>query len=119
MLYPRILTPFFYLQRNHSASKTRVYDHDEYFVVHVDAPGFHKDEITISFEDNTLSVTGHKKIDLPEGYSGHKPQARSLNQQLRFKDTITPDDITAKLTNGVLALHLRKSENKKTTIKVN
>ena len=119
MLYSSILTPFFYQQRNHSNRNARVYDTDENFIVHVDAPGFSKDEITISFEDNTLSVTAHKAIELPEGYSGCKPQDRSINQHLRFKDTITPDDITATLADGVLALHLRKSESKRTTIKVN
>ncbi len=94
----------------------------EAFKVKIDLPGFHKDDIQVSIEENILTIKGKreaeketkdKNILRSERYYGEF--TRSIN----LPPTILADKIGAEYKNGVLTLIIPKREEAKAkTIKI-
>jgi HSP20 family protein len=90
------------------------------YVLDVFAPGFEKDDFTVSLDKNLLTVSAEKKNN-QENHTG-----RQIRKEFRldsFKRTFTVDEkilasnIVAKYLNGVLTLNLPKKEEVKEEIK--
>lgn len=98
---------------------------DNAFVVQIDVPGYDKNNIDISYENDVLSVSGivneenEKKED--EKYFVKERRMKSFSKKWILKNT-TSKGITAKCENGVLTIKvpLRESEDKtENKIKIN
>jgi HSP20 family protein len=81
------------------------------YVVTVELPGLTREQLTLDFADDTLTIRGGRAASdcCPERYQqlerGHGPFSRSL----RFATPIAADDISAELTDGVLTVTLPKT----------
>ena len=75
-----------------------VHDDDQNYMVSVDVPGVRPEDMTISVEDNTLRVTGGRKIKKDGQVSESK-----FDYRLSMGDC-DMEKITAHLDNGVLQL---------------
>lgn len=90
---------------------------DNAFVVQIDVPGYNKDDIDISYENNVLSVSGtvNEENETKEDakYFVKERRMKSFEKKWILKDT-TSKGITAKCENGVLTIKvpLRESEDK-------
>ena len=90
---------------------------DNAFVVQIDVPGYNKDDIDISYENNVLSVSGtvNEENETKEDakYFVKERRMKSFEEKWILKDT-TSKGITAKCENGVLTIKvpLRESEDK-------
>ena len=97
--------------------KTDVREHEDRFEVDVDLPGFKKDEITLSLENGYLTVTAAKGLDKDEQKKGkvirQERYAGVMQRSFYVGDTLTEQDITAKLEHGVLSLSIPKVETRK------
>ncbi len=97
--------------------KTDVREHEDRFEVDVDLPGFKKDEITLSLENGYLTVTAAKGLDEDEQKKGkvirQERYAGVMQRSFYVGDTLTEQDITAKLEHGVLSLSIPKVEARK------
>jgi heat shock protein hsp20 len=90
---------------------------DNDFVVQIDVPGYDKNNIDISYENDVLSVSGtvneesEEKED--ETYFVKERRMKSFTKKWILKNT-TSKGITAKCENGVLTIKvpLRESEDK-------
>ena len=90
---------------------------DNAFVVQIDIPGYDKNNIDISYENDVLSVSGTVKEENEtkedEKYCVKERKMKSFSKKWILKNT-TSKGITAKFENGVLTIKvpLRESEDK-------
>ena len=98
---------------------------DNAFVVQIDVPGYDKNNIDISYENDVLSVSGivneENETKEDEKYFVKERRMKSFSKKWILKNT-TSKGITAKCENGVLTIKvpLRESENKtENKIKIN
>ena len=98
---------------------------DNAFVVQIDVPGYDKNNIDISYENDVLSVSGivneENETKEDEKYFVKERRIKSFSKKWILKNT-TSKGITAKCENGVLTIKvpLRESEDKtENKIKIN
>lgn len=90
---------------------------DDCFVVQIDVPGYDKNNIDISYENDVLSVSGtvneENETKEDEKYFVKERRMKSFSKKWILKNT-TSKGITAKCENGVLTIKvpLRESEDK-------
>ena len=90
---------------------------DDAFVVQIDVPGYDKNNIDISYENDVLSVSGtvneENETKEDEKYFVKERRMKSFSKKWILKNT-TSKGITAKCENGVLTIKvpLRESEEK-------
>lgn len=90
---------------------------DDVFVVQIDVPGYDKNNIDISYENDVLSVSGtvneESEAKEDETYFVKERRMKSFTKKWILKNT-TSKGITAKCENGVLTIKvpLRESEDK-------
>jgi HSP20 family protein len=84
-------------------------------VIRADLPGVCKDDISVTLEDNVLTISGNKKDHSEEIESTVYLQERTFGsfcRSLRVPPDIS-EDIHATMKNGVLQLILKRNESPK------
>lgn len=84
------------------------------YVVAIDMPGVDKEGLEITVEGNELTIIGRRKSDLPEGEACYceSPQA-DYRRMFELGPDVDTSKISAEMQQGVLKLHLLKSEKAK------
>ena len=88
---------------------------DDAYLIYVDLPGVNRDEVTITFENGTLQVSGervqpeHKDAQYHRMERWHGRFFRSFN----LGQNVNPDKIKAHFENGVLVIEAPKTEESK------
>ncbi len=87
-------------------------DNDDATTLTADLPGMTDDDIVISIAGSTLTVHGERKVK-----DGHYVTRRrftgAFEKQFRLGEGYDPDDIQARISNGVLTITLSKAEKAK------
>ena len=84
-----------------------VREDDKNYSLELALPGFSKEEITIKFEEDVLTVT-----------AGHQPKDKSkYERSFQLPETLDADNIGAKFENGILMITLPKKEVQPTAVK--
>lgn len=100
-----------------------VYDDSEHVIVTAELPGMTKDKISITFVDNTLTISGNLELCDESRTMSVIRQERSrgkFEKTIRIPSKIAAEKIDASFTNGVLSIKLPKTEEAKPkTITVN
>jgi len=92
-----------------------IYETDNEYVLKADMPGVTKDNVSITFNNNELEITG--KVD--EQYTSNENMTYReytlFNYYRKFvvSNAINPEGISASLENGVLTVKLPKREEAK------
>lgn len=89
---------------------------DKEYLIKADLPDIKKEDVKISVQDNTLAVSGERKYEKEEKDKKYHRVERSYGSFMR--SFTLPEDadgskITAEYKNGVLNVHLPKSEKVK------
>lgn len=89
-----------------------VSENDDGFSVRVSLPGVNRTGVDISYEDDTLRITGTRTCLAPEGW---RPLHRELPQgdyrlHLRLNMDVDADKIAAHIEDGILDVSLPKAE---------
>lgn len=93
-----------------------VYEEKDHFVVKAELPGMKKEEIEVSFQDGSLSLSGERKSESKHADAEVYRAERFFG---RFQRTVTlpapvaPDRIKAAYKDGVLTVTLPKTEEAK------
>jgi len=73
----------------------------------IEAPGFSKDDIKIESDSNGITITG----EVTDENMKNRLRQTSFSYVLRRSD-IDPEDVDAKLDNGILTLGVKKAKDK-------
>ncbi|PTD94710.1 Hsp20/alpha crystallin family protein [archaeon SCG-AAA382B04] len=92
---------------------TDVRDLDEEVVVTADLPGVDKEDIDVSVEGNSLTISAERSQEESEESEGFVRRERTLGQfyrKIKLPSDIKEDEAAAKFNNGVLEVKLPKEE---------
>jgi len=94
-----------------------LYQNKDSFVVRAEIPGFRKEDLTVEVTENTLTITGHQKVepasDGKEKEDGVLAQERQVTRSLSIPEQIRAEAIQAAYENGVLTVTLPRQEEVK------
>ena len=78
----------------------------------VELPGFEKEDINISLEQNVLSISGERKFEKEENRDFHRVERwyGSFFRSFRLPARVDSSKIDAALKGGLLTIHLPKVE---------
>jgi HSP20 family protein len=89
----------------------------DHIYVEAELPGFKKDEVDITLENQTLTISAERKEEKNEGDKGeHLLHERRYTRFLRsftLPPTVDDQTVNAKLNEGVLTITLNKREETK------
>lgn len=80
-------------------------------MIHAELPGLKKEDISIEFKDNMLTISGEKKDEKTEKTDKYHRVERSwgkFSRSVMVPEGIKDTDITAKFENGVLEVRFPK-----------
>lgn len=91
-----------------------VYETDKAFEVTLALPGISKDDIDISMEGHTLTISGERTFEEDESRKYHRVESRfgKFERSLPLPDIIDEDNIRANYENGVLTVTVPKLKEK-------
>ncbi len=88
-----------------------VYEDPERLVFRFDVPGVRKEDLSIRFENNVLTVEGSRKLESENHRQNYHRVERVYGRFARsfsLPSTVSGDKITAELKDGILSLSLPK-----------
>lgn len=105
-------TPFRSLR--HDSFKIDVEEQDNKYLIHADLPGIKKDEIKVSYDDQTLNIEIHREEKNEnekeeKNYLHRERRVTSMRRSIHLPD-VDPSKLKAKLEDGVLHIDAEKSE---------
>jgi HSP20 family protein len=89
---------------------------DDRYVLSADLPGLTEDDLTIEFEDRTLTVSGERKAAHEAQQDGSPRVERAygaFSRSLTLPQGIDPEAVTASFDRGVLEVSIPKPEERK------
>ena len=90
---------------------------NDHFYVEAELPGFKKEEVDITLENQTLTISAERREDKKDGNKGeHLLHERRYTRFLRsftLPPTVDDQTVNAKLNEGVLTITLNKREETK------
>ncbi len=87
-----------------------IFENDDEIVLHADMPGVVKDEISVNIDNGTLVLSGVRKLDNKGAASWEEFGDVEYIRSFSVPQTIDVEKVKAELKDGVLKLHLPKSE---------
>lgn len=104
---------FDYMKGTVKGARLDIKETENEYVVEVDVPGYNKENINISIEDDYLTISG-KQEDVVDENSGEyirkERRMGSFTRTVPIPENVKLDDITAKYNNGVLRITLPKEK---------
>ncbi len=91
-----------------------VYETDKEFEITVALPGMRKENIDISFENNTITISGERELKEEENTKYHRIESRfgKFERSLPLPNVIDAEKISATYENGVLTVNVPKLKEK-------
>ena len=106
-LFDGVFDDFFAQVRSASAGP-RFTSHDEgnAVVLRAEVPGLSEKDIHISFENGTLTISGERKIEAPEGYQARIRERTNMRfaRSFSLSSQMEVEKAEAKIEHGVLTL---------------
>lgn len=92
--------------------RTDVKEDEKGYEVHIDLPGFKKEDVTASLKDGYLTVEASRNHESEEGkkFLRRERYVGQVSRSFYVGDLLTEEDIKAKFENGVLMLTIPKKE---------
>lgn len=88
-----------------------LYDTGNELMVRAEVPGLSEKEIQITGNQDMLTISGVRKVEVPEGYSVHRQERQEVNFTRSFSlpSKVDLEKATASVKNGVLTVNLPKA----------
>ena len=86
---------------------------DKEYLIKVELPEVQKDDVKVTVESGTLTISGERKAEKEEkGRKFHRVERYygRFERSFSIPDGATADDVKAEFKDGVLRVHLAKSE---------
>ena len=100
--------------------KIDVKDNDTEYLIEADLPGIKREDLTVDYKDNKLVIQVKSKDEVNEEKNNYIHRERKQMQMERsfYMKDVKAEDITAKLEDGVLAIHAPKLNEVENTHKI-
>ncbi|KPL02355.1 MAG: hypothetical protein AMJ73_08860 [candidate division Zixibacteria bacterium SM1_73] len=85
-------------------------------IINTEIPGMSKDDVTVSIQDNVLTLSGEKKQEKEEKDANYHRVERSygsFSRSFTLPTSVQPDKVKATYKDGILRITLPKSEEVK------
>ncbi len=89
---------------------------EDHFLINAELPGMSKKEISISLENNVISISGEKKVENEEKDNNYHRVERSygkFHRAFELPGAVNRDKIEADYTDGILSIIIPKTEEAK------
>lgn len=87
-----------------------IYENEDEILLHADMPGVLKENVSVDIDNGTLSITGTRKLTTKGEAAYEEFIDVEYKRSFSVPQTIDVEKVAAELNNGVLKLHLPKSE---------
>jgi HSP20 family molecular chaperone IbpA len=87
-----------------------IYENDEEILLYADMPGIAKDSITINVDNGKLEIAGVRKLEITGSSSWQEFGDIEYRRVFSVPQSIDVEKVNAELKEGVLKLHLPKTE---------
>lgn len=87
-----------------------IYENDDEILLYADMPGVDKKDITVNIDNGKLSLSGVRKIEATGEVQWEEFGNVEYRRTFSVPQTIDVSKINAEVKDGVLRLHLTKSE---------
>jgi HSP20 family molecular chaperone IbpA len=87
-----------------------IYENDDEILLHADMPGVNKDNITVNVDNGKLSITGIRHLETSGMANWEEFGDVEYRRNFSVPQSIDVEKVNAELKDGVLRLHLPKSE---------
>jgi len=105
------------------APKTDIYEEDDRVILEMEAPGIREEDINLTVEGNTLTISGERKQKEERKQGRYQRVERtygSFSRSFTLPATVDPNSIEARYEHGVLHISMsKKAEARPRQIKVN
>lgn len=108
--------PFARLSFGMESMSVDVMEEDDAFVVHADLPGFERDDVEVMMTDRTLRIDAEREETMEETdeddgrYIRRERRDRSLSRSIQLREDVDPEQVDARMKNGVLTVTIPKLE---------
>lgn len=88
--------------------RANVYDKGESYVVRAALPGLAPESLSLQVTAEGLTLSGERKLDVPEGYSVHRQERSSkrFSRTFTFPTKVEPEKVEAIFKDGLLSVTL-------------
>lgn len=87
-----------------------IYENDDEILLHADMPGVSKEDISVNVDNGKLDISGIRKMEASGAANWQEFGNVEYRRSFSVPQTIDVGKVGAKLEDGVLKLHLPKSE---------
>ena len=87
-----------------------IYENEDEILLYADMPGVAKDDVTVNIDNGKLSLAGVRRIETAEAANWEEFGDVEYCRTFSVPQTIEVTNVDAELKDGVLKLHLPKSE---------
>jgi HSP20 family molecular chaperone IbpA len=87
-----------------------IYENEDEILIYADMPGVVKDDISVDIDNGTLSISGVRKLSVTGSVTYEEFSDVEYVRNFSVPQTIDVEKVEAEVKNGVLRLHLPKSE---------
>lgn len=100
---------------NNNSFKVDVKEDDNQYLVEADLPGMKKDNISLDYENNYLTISAKKEDVLEDKQENYVRRERSYGEFKRsfYVDNVDENKVDASFTDGVLKITLPKKQKGK------
>jgi HSP20 family protein len=98
------------------APRINVAEKEDAYEVTADLPGMKPDEVNVELKNGELLISGHRSEEHEEsGKTWHRVERHSgqFRRMIRLGDDVSADRVSAEYKDGVLRIHVPKSDNAK------
>lgn len=90
--------------------RVNLHDTGTSLILTAEVPGLTEKDIQIQLENDVLTLSGERKINVPQGYTAHRRERGSLSftRSFTLPVKVDGDHVNATLKDGVLTLEMAK-----------
>lgn len=91
--------------------RANLYDTGSELVVYAAVPGMSEKDVSISATGDVLTISGERKIEVPEGYSVHRQERANVKfaRSFTLPYKVDIEKTTATVKDGILTIRLAKA----------
>jgi HSP20 family protein len=95
--------------------RARLIDEGDHFTFYAEVPGLHDKDVTLTLNQDVLTVSGERKTAVPDGYQVHRRDRAGFRFSRSYSLPVHVDAerVTASLKHGALTVTLPKQPSSK------